>query len=187
MLTYDHVSAALQLLKKQFPGMAGLQNPVLGAVLQFAIASGPFVQVLHDGELHWVTVAPPPAHVDADVIVYDSLNRSVNMHCKMQIASLLSTTHSTIRCVVDTSQRQRGVIDCGLHVVETLLKQAKRACETTIITGLYSTETLYLVPDNLRKLSSLASYKRLVVEPFLFGQTLQALGLKEEHANAIVG
>ncbi|KAI0214951.1 hypothetical protein LSAT2_033038 [Lamellibrachia satsuma] len=52
--------------------------------------------------------------------------------------------------------------------------------------GLYSTETLYLVPDNLRKLSSLASYKRLVVEPFLFGQTLQALGLKEEHANAIV-
>ena len=32
-----------------------------------------------------------------------------------------------------------------------------------------------------------ASYKRLVVEPFLFGQTLQALGLKEEHANAIVG
>ncbi|KAI0211125.1 hypothetical protein LSAT2_004058 [Lamellibrachia satsuma] len=72
-------------------------------------------------------------------------------------------------------------------VVETLLIQAKRACETTIITGLYSTETLYLVPDNLRKLSSLASYKRLVVEPFLFGQTLQALGLKEEHANAIVG
>ncbi|KAI0208144.1 hypothetical protein LSAT2_007194 [Lamellibrachia satsuma] len=40
-------------------------------------------------------------------------------------------------------------------VVETLLIQAKRACETTIITGLYSTETLYLVPDNLRKLSSL--------------------------------
>ena len=39
--------------------------------------------------------------------------------------------------------------------METLLIQAKRACETTIITGLYSTETLYLVPDNLRKLSSL--------------------------------
>ena len=117
MLTDDHVWAALQLLKKQFPGMAGLQNPVLGAVLQFAIASGPFVQVLHDGELHWVTVATPPPHMDADVIVYDSLNRSVNMHCKMQIASLLSTTHSTIRCVVDTSQRQSGVIDCGLYAI----------------------------------------------------------------------
>ena len=115
MLTDDHVWAALQLLKKQFPGMAGLQNPVIGAVLQFAVTSGPFVQVLHDGELHWVTVITPPPHVDADVIVYDSLNRSVNMHCKMQIASLLSTTHSTIGCVVDTSQRQSGVIDCGLN------------------------------------------------------------------------
>ncbi|KAI0208098.1 hypothetical protein LSAT2_007244 [Lamellibrachia satsuma] len=49
-------------------------------------------------------------------------------------------------------------------VVETLLIQAKRACETTIITGLYSTETLYLVPDNLRKLSSLLRY---VAPPFV--------------------
>ncbi|KAI0232723.1 hypothetical protein LSAT2_016979 [Lamellibrachia satsuma] len=81
----------------------------------------------------------------------------------------------------------RGLTRLTGLVVETLLTQAKRACETTIITGLYSTETLYLVPDNLRKLSYLASYKRLVVEPFLFGQTLQALGLKEEHANAIIG
>ena len=55
--------------------------------------------------------------MDADVIVYDSLNRSVNMHCKMQIASLLSTTHSTIRCVVDTSERQSGVIDCGFYAI----------------------------------------------------------------------
>ncbi|KAI0220206.1 hypothetical protein LSAT2_028283 [Lamellibrachia satsuma] len=96
-------------------------------------------------------------------------------------------------CVALRGQRLRLLTDYAAlasacpGVVETLLIQAKRACETTIITGLYSTETLYLVPDNLRKLSSLASYKRLVVEPFLFGQTLQALGLKEEHANAIVG
>ena len=85
--------------------------------MPFAVASGLFVQVLHDGELHWVTVATPPPHVDADVIVYDSLNRSVNMPCKMQIASLLSTTHSTIRCVVDSSQRQSGVIDCRLYAI----------------------------------------------------------------------
>ena len=32
-----------------------------------------------------------------------------------------------------------------------------------------------------------ATYKRLVVEPCLFGQTLEALCLKEEHANGIVG
>ena len=109
------VWAALQLLKKQFPGMAGLQNPVLGAVLQFAVVSGPFVQVLLDGELHWVTVATPPPHVDADVIVYDSLNRSVNMHCKIQIASLLSTTHSTIRLLTPVSDRVGSLT--GLYAI----------------------------------------------------------------------
>ena len=30
-----------------------------------------------------------------------------------------------------------------------------------------------------------ASYKRLVIEPFLFAQTLEALGLTVEEANAI--
>ena len=112
MLIDDDIWAALQMLKKQFPEMCGLQNPVLGAVLLFAVASGPFVQILDDGDLHWVTVATPPSQMAADVILYDSLNDRVNTHCKKQIASLLSRTPISIRCVVDTSQRQSGVTDC---------------------------------------------------------------------------
>ena len=50
----------------------------------------------------------------ADVILYDLLNDSVNTHCEKQIASLLSRTPISVRCVVDTSQRQSGVTDCGL-------------------------------------------------------------------------
>ena len=106
--------AALQLLKKQCPKMCGLQNPILGSVLQFAVASRPFGQILHDGDLHWVTVATLPAQMAAHVILYDSLNDRVNTHCKKQIASLLSRTAISVRCVVDTSQRQSEVTDCGL-------------------------------------------------------------------------
>ena len=117
MLTEDHIGAALQLLKKQCPKMCGLQNPVLGAVLQFAVASGPFVQILDDSDLHWVTVATPPSQMAADVILYNSLNDRVNTHCKKQIASLPSRTPISVRCVVDTSQRQSEVTDCGLFAI----------------------------------------------------------------------
>ena len=103
MLTEDHIGAE-----------CGLKNPVLGAVLQFAVASGPFVQILDDGDLHWATVATAPPQMAADVILYDLLNDSVNTHCEKQIASLLSRTPISVRCVVDTSQRQSGVTDCGL-------------------------------------------------------------------------
>ena len=115
MLTDDDIWAALQMLKKQFPEMCGLQNPVLGVILQFAVASGPFVQILHDGNQHWVTVATPPPLMAADVILYNSLNDRVNSHCEKQIASLLS--RKSVRCVVDTSQRQSGVTDCGLFAI----------------------------------------------------------------------
>jgi len=89
----------LQLLKKQCSKMCGLQNPVLGAVLQFPVASGLFQQILHDGDLHWVTVATPPSQMAADVILYDSLNDRINIHWKKQIVSLLSTTHTSVRCL----------------------------------------------------------------------------------------
>ncbi|KAI0226974.1 hypothetical protein LSAT2_022563 [Lamellibrachia satsuma] len=65
-------------------------------------------------------------------------------------------------------------------VVETLLIQAKRACETTIITGLFSTETLYLVADNLKKLSSLyfsdAIFRYYVIMFTLTGKVLHEEG-----------
>ena len=86
MLTDYNIWTALQMLKKQFPKMGGLQNPVLGTILQFTVASGPFVQILHDGNLHWVTVATPPPLMAADVILYDSLNDRVNSHCEKQIS-----------------------------------------------------------------------------------------------------
>ena len=117
MLTDDNIWTALQMLKKQFPKMGGLQNPVLGTILQFTVASGRFVQILHDGNLHWVTVATPPPLMAADVILYDSLNDRVNSHCEKQISSLLSRKSTSVRCVVDTSQRQSGVTDCGLFAI----------------------------------------------------------------------
>ena len=56
MLTDKDIFAASCLLKKAFPGISGLEDTVLGSKLQFSVARGDFVQVLHDGNLHWLTV-----------------------------------------------------------------------------------------------------------------------------------
>ena len=63
MLLDDDISAAIDLLAKQLPGVGGLQNPVLGSVMQFAMATGPFMQVLHGGDLHRVMAASAPRDV----------------------------------------------------------------------------------------------------------------------------
>ena len=43
------------MLKIQYPDANGLKDPVLGQVLIFAVyQTTPFVQVLHDGSLHWI-------------------------------------------------------------------------------------------------------------------------------------
>jgi hypothetical protein len=52
-----HINAASKLLKKQFPDMMGLQDPVLGTKMFLDVATGDFVQILHNGDLHWVTAS----------------------------------------------------------------------------------------------------------------------------------
>ena len=109
--------AAMKLLKKQFPGMGGLQDTLLCLNMDymgFAAVSNPSVQVLNTHSSHWVTVAFPPSDIAADVIPYDSLHTIVTFPTKMQIAKLLMAEHSPIRCVIDTRQVPTGTDDCGL-------------------------------------------------------------------------
>ena len=50
------IAAAQELLKKQF-NLSGLQPPSLGLTCAFEIESGEFIQILHDGFGHWLTVS----------------------------------------------------------------------------------------------------------------------------------
>ena len=45
------------MMKAQFKEVNGLQDPILGQSLNFSIMRDkPFVQVLHDGKMHWLTI-----------------------------------------------------------------------------------------------------------------------------------
>ncbi|KAI4805818.1 hypothetical protein KUCAC02_010414 [Chaenocephalus aceratus] len=104
------------MLKDQFPQMKGLQDPVLGTKLHFEIAHGSFVQVLHDGSLHWVTVRNLFSR-DNTVELYDSLYSSVPMSIKMQIASIIMTNERSMHVKIQKFQRQQGGVDCGLFAI----------------------------------------------------------------------
>ena len=56
MLTDTSINVAQNFLHNQFPYVEGLEDTVLGPTFQFSIAGGEFVQVLHDGGLHWICV-----------------------------------------------------------------------------------------------------------------------------------
>ena len=56
MLSDSVVNAFQIMMDKLFPD--GLQNPILRQTLSFKVQKNkPFVQVLHDGKLHWIAIS----------------------------------------------------------------------------------------------------------------------------------
>jgi hypothetical protein len=91
------IHAAQQLMKedKDLLPFGSLQDPILGQRLAFDVQTGEFVQILHSGGNHWITVST--VRMDcAHIRVYDSLLGKLPDDAKKQIASLLMTEEKTI-------------------------------------------------------------------------------------------
>ena len=115
--------------------MGGLQDPILGQKSQFdVVGDKPFVQILHDGNNnagHWVTVSnvqTPPSH---DIELHDSMSGPPNTYIKWQCSSILMTIRPSIEMALNTTQRQKGGIDCGLYAI---------AAATSLCFGVYPNE-----------------------------------------------
>ena len=64
------------LLNRISAGIQGFQRPTLGSVRQLDIMTGPFIQIVHINNNHWVcfsSINSPPGYVD----IYDSLTSPV--------------------------------------------------------------------------------------------------------------
>ena len=114
MLTDKHISAANDLLKRQFPDARGLQPTFLGQNLTFQVVEPPFVQILHAGKNHWMTVIG----IDQSLVkVYDSLYRCVAPSVTMQAASIMKSASDHIVFRIESMQIQEGSVDCGLFAI----------------------------------------------------------------------
>ncbi len=78
--------------------------------------SSPFIQVLQVKRSHWITVST--LHCDPGVVkVYDSLNNTIDLSTKCQIAAIMRCSESAIKLEFVNIQRQPNGSDCGLFAL----------------------------------------------------------------------
>ena len=90
---------------------------LLMSVVAFDIQSEEFVQILHNGHGHWLTVSMLGAEDGAEVYVYDSMYPSVGTYTKKQVASILCSKKKAIKLKIMDVQMQAGGCDCGLVLI----------------------------------------------------------------------
>ena len=93
--------------------MRGLQNTLLGCTLSFDVIKNEFVQVLHSGGNHWLTVSTIGCKPSV-VKVYDSLFSELPTQTKEQICALLVSNESAIELIYVNAKKQANGCDCGL-------------------------------------------------------------------------
>ena len=93
--------------------MRGLQNTLLGCTLSFDVIKNEFVQVLHSGGNHWLTVSTIGCKPSV-VKVYDSLFSELPTQTKEQICALLASKESAIELIYVNDRKQEHGCDCGL-------------------------------------------------------------------------
>ena len=85
--------------------------------LCFEIQRSEFIQILHDGHGHWLTISNIGCKSPAEILVYDSMYPSVGSHSKKQIAALLCSKEKELRLLMMDVQMQSGGYDCGLFAI----------------------------------------------------------------------
>ena len=123
-LSDSHINAGNQLLKGQFCDFQGLSSPVLGQKLCFpnynwalGYAGGSYLQVLHNGRDHWVTIEIVS---EEEVRIYDSLFTKPNYCIIKQITSILRSRHHQVQLLLEKVQFQRNTVDCGVYAIAFL-------------------------------------------------------------------
>ena len=108
------ILAATKLLHDQFKDLIGMFDTVLGQNLSFPVCKDPFIQILHVGGNHWITVAGVSPSL---VHVYDSLYNTVHDDTVMQVAAIMHTAEHYVDFKVHKIQFQKGTSDCGLFSI----------------------------------------------------------------------
>ena len=113
------VDASQKILAKQFENKfvgSGFQDAAVGLCGNFTIETGEFIQIIHGGSNHWLTISTIGTK-HPEVLLYDSLHTNVAEDVKMQISSILCTKEKSIILKFVNIVKQAGVNDCGLFAI----------------------------------------------------------------------
>jgi hypothetical protein len=115
-LTDTLVNAGQTFIKSFYQKTSGFQDVRLGHTLAFKVEVGEFVQVLHNGSNHWITISTMGCS-QGEVDIFDSLSPRVTSSLEKQIAALLSTKTKQITLRYRRCHKQKGGSDCGLFAL----------------------------------------------------------------------
>ncbi|XP_078663957.1 polycystin-1-like protein 2 [Branchiostoma floridae x Branchiostoma belcheri] len=118
VLTDKHIHAAQMLLRRQYPGLGGLQDTTVGASSYgYTRVSGEGLQIHHTGQFHWVLSSSIGGHVS----VYNSIPGRINALLESQLrqcyapVSNMATDVLTVK--VPCVQLQESGSTCGLFAI----------------------------------------------------------------------
>ena len=152
------ISTVQKMLKEMAPSnLGGFQDTFHGIYCGYEIETSAFVQIVHNGTNHWLTISTIGAK-EAEVFIYDSLYCSVSNAVKNQIAALLSTPSKEISLKFVSVQKQQGGCDCGLFAI---------AFATALVTGQNPGGIIFDQSKMRRHLYSCLNKGRLEMFPIL--------------------
>ena len=118
MLSDNVVNVFQKMMEKQFPEANGLKDPILGQTLSFKVQKNkPFVQVLHDGKLHWIAISTYGCN-ESEVCYIDNLFKGrIADHTKQQISAILNCDLKHVKIKFLPVQQQSNRIDCSVFAL----------------------------------------------------------------------
>ncbi|XP_066283580.1 polycystin-2-like protein 2 [Branchiostoma lanceolatum] len=117
-LTYNHIKAAQNLLRRQYPALQGMEDPVIGLYeVGFAMMTGKGLQIHHSGNMHWVL----SSFTDGQVCLYDSLGDTMTGSLQIQLcqsyAAFADQETNVLAVLLPEVQRQWNANDSGLFAI----------------------------------------------------------------------
>ncbi|CAH1238879.1 PKD2 [Branchiostoma lanceolatum] len=117
-LTYNHFRVALSLLRRQYPALQGLEDPVIGLYeVGFAKMTGKGLQIHHSVNMHWVL----SSYTGGQVCLFDSLGVTMTKSLQIQLCQSYATfadrETSVLTVLSPGVQNQWNDNDCGLFVI----------------------------------------------------------------------
>ena len=117
-LSDRHISMAQSLLKSQFPQLNGLRSSLLqGKELQSTDDVKNKLQIIHCNKRHHWIVATTVKCKDGQVLVIDSVQKSLDDKTKSTVCRLFQRESTPPVIKVVNPQRQKGEEDCGLFAI----------------------------------------------------------------------
>ena len=115
-LTDNHVNFAQRLLKKQYPGLNGLESTLYLTRSDPLSCTHNYMQIVFSRNSHWIVIATLgclPGHVNVYDSLYDDVDKPTERLIKHLFGSRVQYT------VQDSVPKQQGYRDCGLYAIAT--------------------------------------------------------------------